>query len=318
MKNFKNTFILVTGGAGAIGSNLVKELHRRGAKLIVLDDLSSGYEDNIVDIKGIRLIKDSISNDASLKKIFSNPVDYVFHLAANFANQKSIEDPLGDLDTNVIGTLKILQHLIKAKGLKRFIYVSSSCVYGNAGGVTAEEAELQPQTPYAISKLAAENYVRFFHKYYGLPAVILRYFNSYGPGEYPGKYRNVIPNFFKTAMSGFPLLITGTGEEKRSFIFVDDIVDATIKAVLKKEAIGECFNIGSDNEIKIKDLAKKINALTNNKAGIKLIERRKWDMIFRRIPDCKKAKKILDFNPKITLEKGLGITYKWFLNLKKK
>lgn len=317
MTNFQNTLVLVTGGAGAIGSNLVRELHRKGAKIIVLDDLSSGCKDNIANIKGVQFIEGSITNDIILEKIFLNPINYIFHLAASFANQRSVENPLGDLDINLAGTLKLLQYSTKVKNFNRFVYASSSCVYGNSVGIITEESSLQPETPYAISKMAAENYVRFFYKYYGLPTVILRYFNSYGPGEYPGKYRNVIPNFFDSAILGSPLLITGTGEETRCFTFVDDIVDGTIRSALKEEAVGGCFNIGSENEIKIKDLAERINSLTNNKAEIKFIEKRKWDTIFRRISSCEKAQKILDYNPKITFEEGLKITHDWFLNLKK-
>ena len=318
MADFKNNLILVTGGAGAIGSNLVKKLHQEGAKIIVIDDLSSGCKENIAGIPNVQLVKENITNNDALLKIFSQPINYVFHLAASFANQKSIESPLDDLDINVDGTLKLLQHSVKLKNLKRFIYASSSCVYGNVDGIIREETFLAPETPYAISKLAAEYYTLFFHKYYDLPIVILRYFNSYGPGEYPGKYRNVIPNFFKLAINGFPLTITGTGEEIRTFTFVKDIVEGTIKAALKEEAIGECFDIGSDKETKMKDLAEKINSLVKNKAGITFIEKRKWDSIFRRVSSCEKAKRIIDFQPGINLNDGLKQTREWFLSLKKR
>lgn len=318
MADFKNNLILVTGGAGAIGSNLVKKLHQEGARIIVIDDLSSGHKDNIAGIPNVQLVKESITNDKALLKVFSQPINYVFHLAASFANQRSIEDPLDDLKINVGGTLKLLQHSVKLKNLKRFIYTSSSCVYGNVDGIIREETSLAPDTPYAISKLAAEYYTLFFHKYYGLPVVILRYFNSYGPGEYPGKYRNVIPNFFKLAMKGFPLTITGSGEETRTFTFVSDIVEATLKATIEKKAVGECFDIGSGKEIKIKDMAKKINNLVENKAGIKFIKRRKWDSIFGRVPSCEKAKRIIDFQPGVNLDNGLKQTYEWFLSFKKR
>jgi len=316
MIDLKDNLILVTGGAGAIGSNLVKSLHQKGAKIIILDNLSSGTEDNLKGISDIQLVKDSITNEAILEKIFSKPINYVFHLAASFANQKSIEDPLTDLDTNIIGTLKLLQQSVKLKNL-RFVYASSSCVYGNVEGVISEETVLSPETPYAISKLTGESYTSFFNRYYKLPTVILRYFNSYGPGEYPGEYRNVIPNFFNLALQNLHLKITGTGEEKRSFTFVDDVVETTIKAALTKEAIGECFNVGSLNETKIKDLAKKINDLTGNKAGIEFEERRKWDSILRRLPNCQKAERVLNHQAKISLDEGLKKTYQWFLSTKK-
>ena len=315
--NFENSLILVTGGAGSIGSNLVKRLHQEGAKIIVLDNLSSGSEDNIAGIPDIQLARESITSDDILSEIFSQPINYVFHLAASFANQKSIEHPLEDLEANIIGTLKLLQHSTKLKKLSRFIFTSSSCIYGHSGGMTTEETVPAPDTPYAVSKLAGENYARFFYNYNGLPVVILRYFNCYGPGEYPGMYRNVIPNFLKLAIEGQPLPITGTGEESRIFTYVSDVVDGTVRAALAEIAIGEYFNITSANEIKIKDLAEKINALTGNKAGVRYTEKRNWDSVSRRFASHGKAKKLLGYNPAVSLDKGLHSTYTWLLGLKK-
>lgn len=315
--SFEDSLVLVTGGAGSIGSNLVKRLHQEGARIIVLDDLSSGSEDNIAGIPDVELVRTSITNDNSLSEIFSQPINYVFHLAASFANQKSIEYPLEDLEANITGTLRVLQHSTKLRELSRFIFTSSSCIYGHSGGMTTEETVPAPDTPYAISKLAGENYTRFFGKYHGLPVVILRYFNCYGPGEYPGKYRNVIPNFLKLAIEEQPLPITGNGEESRIFTYVSDVVDGTVRAALTEIAIGECFNITSDNEIKIKDLAEKINALTGNKGGVRFTERRKWDSVSRRFASHGKARKLLGYNPTVSLDEGLNYTYSWLLELKK-
>lgn len=314
---FKDDLILVTGGAGAIGCSLVQRLSQEGAKIIVLDDFSSGYEDNIAGIDNVQLIKSTIADENVLAKVFIQPITYLFHLAASFANQKSIEHPLADLDTNVVGTLRLLQHSMSLKELRKFVHVSSSCVYGHTDGVINEETPVAPDTPYAISKLASENYARFFGRYYALPVVILRYFNCYGPGEHPGEYRNVIPNFFKLAMEGKPLPITGTGEETRTFTFVSDVIDGTIKSALKEGAIGECFNISSDNEIDIKDLAEKINVLTGNKARMNFVKMRDWDMTRRRFASYDKAKNILDYKPVVNLDEGLKHTYKWLLDLQK-
>ncbi len=310
--DFKNSLILVTGGAGSIGCNLVIKLHQEKAKIIVLDDLSSGFKDNIAGISDVQLVKASITDKKTLIDIFNQPINYIFHLAACFANQKSVEHPLDDLDTNITGTLKLLQHSTRLRGLQRFVHISSSCVYGKAACEISEETPPSPDTPYAISKLASEHYARFFYNFYRLPVVILRYFNSYGPGERPGKYRNVIPNFFNRAMNGLPLIITGTGEETRTFTFVGDVVDGTIKAALEKNAIGECFNISSDKETKIKDLAERINALTGNKVGIKFTDRRKWDSLSRRSASYDKAIKMLGYQPVVSLDEGLKLTYDWF------
>lgn len=314
--NFENSLVLVTGGAGGIGCNLVKALHKEGARIIVLDNLSSGSEDNVTGIPGVQLVKESITNDSVLAEIFSHALDYVFHLAASFANQKSIEEPLEDLETNIAGTLKLLQYAVKLKKLPKFVFSSSSCVYGHSGGMTTEETVPVPDTPYGISKIAGENYVRFFFQYYGLPSVILRYFNCYGPGEYPGKYRNVIPNFMKLAMDGKPLIIMGTGEESRMFTFVTDIVQGTIKAAISDIANGDCFNITSDHESRIKELAEKINILTGNRAGIRFTETRKWDAVYRRFASYSKAKKLIGYSPTVKLDEGLKRTFEWFLMLR--
>jgi UDP-glucose 4-epimerase len=317
MMDFKNALVLVTGGAGSIGANLVKKLHENGAKIIVLDNLTCGHLENITGIPDVEFVKGDITDEKILNPIFEKPINYIFHLAASFANERSIESPLDDLNTNIIGTIKLLQYSLKLKNLKRFVLVSSSCIYGNREEILTEELLPHPETPYAISKLSSEYYGLFFHNYYGLPITILRYFNSYGPGEYPGKYRNVIPNFFKIAMSGKPLPITGTGEEIRSFVYVDDIIDGTILASLKSSAIGECFNLSSDNKIKIKDLADKINAFTGNKAGVIYTSPRSWDSIKNRCPSYAKANRILNYNPRVTIDDGLVMTYKWFLELNK-
>lgn len=314
--NFDNCLILVTGGAGSVGGNLVKRLAQEEAKVIVLDDLSSGFEDNVPDDENVQFIRGSITDDSILKQIFSRPLNYIFHLAALFANQNSIEHPQKDLETNARGTLKLLEHSMRLKTLRRFVHISSSCVYGHTDGIISEETPFNPDTPYAISKLASEQYVTFYYKYHELPVTTLRYFNVYGPGEHPGKYRNVIPNFFKWALDGTPLPITGTGNETRTFTFVTDVIDGTIKAALYDNAIGVFFNISSDNEIKIIDIADKINRLTENQAGVRYTERRKWDSIKRRFASYEKAKRILGYQPQVNIDEGLKQTYAWFLELK--
>jgi len=317
MMDFKNALVLVTGGAGSIGTNLVKKLHQNGAKIIILDNLTEGHLENIVGIPDVEFIKGDITDDKLLNPIFERPINYIFHLAASFANERSIESPIDDLNTNIIGTIKLLEYALKLKDLKRFVLVSSSCIYGNRDEILTEELLPDPETPYAISKLSSEYYGLFFHNYYRLPVTILRYFNSYGPGEHPGKYRNVIPNFFNIAMAGKPLPITGTGEEIRSFVYVDDVIEGTILASLNNDAVGECFNISSENKVKIKDLADKINTLTGNKSGVVYSPPRSWDSIKNRCPSYSKANRVLNYKPKINIDEGLSNTYQWFQKLKK-
>jgi nucleoside-diphosphate-sugar epimerase len=170
-------------------------------------------------------------------------------------------------------------------------------------------------TPYAITKLLGERYVTYFHEHYGLPTVALRYFNSYGPGEFPGKYRNVIPNFFYKAVKGLPLIITGTGDETRDFNFIDDAVVGTILASEVEAAVGQTFNIGSGKETRILKIAEEINRITNNKGGIQFKEKRKWDSITTRVSSIERAKRLLGYSPQTDLSVGLQTTYDWIKDI---
>lgn len=313
LEGYKNKRVLVTGGAGAIGSNLVRALSGFAESVVVIDNLDSGFEENLEGLHGVEFIKADINDDAALGKAFARDVDVVFHLAARFANQNSVDNPVADLATNGAGTLKLLQKC-NGRGVGRFVYASSSCVYGSRQAVLSEkDAPGVLETPYAITKLLGEHYTQFFRQHHGLETVVLRYFNSYGPGEYPGKYRNVIPNFLKAAINGKPLTITGTGDETRDFTFVMDVVEGTVAAGVVKGAVGETINIASGRETKIKDLAEKINGVAGSDAGVELAERRDWDSITRRVASIEKAKKLLGYEPGTGLGTGLKKTHAWFM-----
>lgn len=307
--------ILVTGGAGCIGSNLIKTLlNIEPEKIIIIDDLSAGHEWLIPKSEKIYFIKGSILDEEKMKRAFSFKPHYVFHLAAHFANQNSIDHPETDLLVNALGTLKTLEYA-NLTGVERFVFASSGCsVYGSNAPLPLREdfVSLHLDTPYQINKLVGELYCNYFLDYYDLPVVIARYFNVYGPGEVPGKYRNVIPNFMWWAMNGKPLPITGTGNETRDFTFVDDIVYGTLKMGVVKEAIGEAINLASGRETKIIDLAKMINEITGNKAGIVFKPKRSWDKSTRRRASIEKAKKILGYKPETNIEIGLRKVYQWF------
>ena len=201
---YENKVVLVTGGAGCVGSNLCKKLAELNAKnVIILDDLSSAYEWNIPNAKNIKFIKGSILDDEMLKRAFKEKPDYVFHLAAHFANQNSVDNPETDLMVNGIGTLKVLQYA-HITGVERFVYSSSGCgVYGLESKMPFEEHDISIKlhTPYQVTKLLGELYTNYFHNLYDLPIVNARFFNVFGPGEVPGRYRNVIPNFFYWSMN---------------------------------------------------------------------------------------------------------------------
>lgn len=304
------TTILVTGGAGAIGSSLVKILSREH-QVLVLDDLSSGWIENLRGLP-VKFWRGSVTDDEILKEVFAAAPQVVCHLAANFANQNSFDYPQKDLLVNGLGTLKVLQYA-REVGVRRFVYTSSSCVYGDVKEPIREDIHnFSLDTPYAVTKLLGEQYVNFFQQHHALPTVILRLFNSYGPGEYPGKYRNVIPNFMSRALQGESLVITGTGEETRDYTFIEDTVHALTLAISRPEAVGRTFNVGTGLETPIRELAERIRALCNPGISIRLQERRVWDSISRRCADISLIKETLGFTPRIDLQTGLARTYQWF------
>lgn len=305
--DIRNKVVLVTGGAGTIGCNLAVALLDQDCKVIVVDDLSSGQRGNVPT--KATFIEGSIMDDNILEKAFSHEPKIIFHLAANFANKNSVDHPEKDLLVNGIGTLKVLEWAQKNE-IYRFVYSSSSCVYGNKEISKEDDLDFSSNTPYAITKLLGEKYVTYFHEMFGMKTIIVRYFNCYGPGEMPGDYRSVIPNFIKLAMEGKQLLITGTGEESRDFTYVSDVVAATILVVEKDETVSGIFNIGTGKETKILELAKVVNKIVGNKAGIELKEKRIWDKVSQRRADIEKIKKV-GYEPNVGLEEGIKKTYQW-------
>jgi UDP-glucose 4-epimerase len=328
-KEYKGKTILVTGGAGCIGSNLIKALLEAEARdVIVLDDLSASRRWNIKKLekeyKNLRFWQGNVTDIYSLSGIFegdlfhNKKVDIVFHLAAHFANQNSIDNPEDDLDTNGLGTLTVLK-FAKDYKVERFVYASSGCsVYGSQAPLPLKEdyVSLNLDTPYQIHKLLGELYCNFFYNYYKLPVAIARYFNVFGIGELPGQYRNVIPNFIWRGMHGQPLIITGTGEETRDFTYVGDIVDGTMRLGVMPEAVGEAFNLASGKETKVIDIVNVILILTDLKSKIGYVKQRDWDKITRRRASINKARKVLGYEPKTNITDGIKEVKKWILEHK--
>lgn len=305
--------VLVTGGAGAIGSNLTLALARAGAKVIVFDDLSSAERWNIPDDPNVLFVQGDILDEVKMKRVFFDKPSIVFHLAAFFANQNSIDHPERDLMVNGMGTLRLLEYSVFT-GVKRFVFASSgSSIYGPSAPLPLKEefVSLHLSTPYQVTKMLGELYCNFFWKHYELEVVKTRFFNSYGPGEIPGQYRNVIPNFIYWAMRGQPLPITGDGNATRDFTYVGDIVDGLMKSGFMAEAVGQEFNFAAGVERRIIDLAETINRLTGNEAGIRWAGKRKWDSKSR-LASVEKAKSLLGYQPNTPFETGLENTIAWF------
>jgi nucleoside-diphosphate-sugar epimerase len=313
---FNGKTVLVTGGAGAVGSNLVRTLNSfETKKIIVLDDLSSSYEWNIPMGPKIQFIRGDILDEERLKWAFKQKPEIVYHLAAHFANQNSVDNPETDLMVNGMGTLKVLGYA-HTVNVERFIYASSGCgIYGADSKMPFEEHDVSMKlyTPYQVTKMLGELYTNYFYNLYHLPIVNARFFNSYGPGEVPGKYRNVIPNFFWWSMHRQPLPITGTGDETRDFTYVGDIVSGLVAMAYYKDAVGEAFNLATGREIRIRAVAKWINELTENDAGIVFKERRDWDKKNRLLASIEKARKVLGYQPNMDFREGLKHVHEWFL-----
>jgi UDP-glucose 4-epimerase len=315
LSKYKGKNILITGGAGCIGSNLTRALiEAQASRIIVLDDLSAAYEWNIPKSEKVLFVEGSVLDDEMLKRVFKDKPDYVFHLAAHFANQNSVDNPETDLLVNGMGTLEVLEYASIA-GVKRFVYSSSGCgVYGLDSKIPFEEHDISISlhTPYQVTKLLGELYTNYFHNLYSLPIVNARFFNVYGPGEVPGKYRNVIPNFFYWAMNGQALPITGDGTETRDWTYVDDIIKGLLSMGIREEAVGEAFNLGSGTEHQVAELANTVNRLTNNRAAVTYTDRRNWDVKTHLRSSIDKARKLLDYQPQTKFEDGLKKVHEWF------
>ncbi len=288
--------VLVTGGAGFIGSHLVDRLIKDGHQVTVIDNLSAGAEENINP--EARFVKEDIRNLNNIKNYFKGQ-EYVFHLAAVKRIPQSIENPILVTETNIIGKLNVLL-ASKDAGVKRVVYSSSSSTYGTNKPPHKETMPLHCLSPYALTKHAGELYCKLFSELYDLDTVSLKYFNVYGPRmNLKGGYAAVIAVFLQQKIKGEPLTIIGDGEQKRDFTYVDDVVEATIKAIeYPREFNGEVINIGRGEGHTINQLARLISD------KFVYLPPRKGE-VRESIADNSKARKLLNWEPKISLEEGL-------------
>jgi UDP-glucose 4-epimerase len=316
-KYYADKTVLVTGGAGSIGTNLVRQLSElKVRKVIILDDMSAAYDWNVPSLPNVLLVKGSVTDDVMLKRVFTLRPQIVYHLAAFFANQNSVDYPAKDLMVNGMGTLQVFQYA-QLTGVERVVYASSGCsIYGSSAPLPLKEdfMSMHLTTPYQITKMLGELYANFFNHHYGLPVVKTRFFNSFGPGEVPGQYRNVIPNFIYYALSGIPIPFTGTGGETRDFTYATDIADALLRAGYYEQAVGQEMNIASGCETNILQMAERINQLTGSTAGIVRAPARVWDTKKRLLASIDRARELLGYQPKMDFELGLINTIQWFKN----
>jgi UDP-glucose 4-epimerase len=302
----KYSRVLVTGGAGFIGSHIVDKLLEKHFEVTVVDNLSTGSLQNIsahVGKSDFHFIKGDIRDPETIKEALKN-VEVVFHEAAFVGVPESIDDPLLTNDVNVNGTLNLLEASRRAK-VKRLVLASSAAVYGDTKTLpTSEDSAMHLNSPYAISKLTSEHYAKAYYKIFGLETICLRYFNVYGPRQTTGPYAAVITSFMDDLLKNKRPTIYGDGEQTRGFINVRDVVQANILA-MEKDCAGETFNVAAGSSVTINNLLEIMKRIVG-KSGVepKHGAPRPHD-IRESCGDISKARKILGFTPKISLEDGL-------------
>ena len=314
----KYSKVLVTGGAGFIGSHLIDRLLNEGFEVTVIDNLYTGPLENIAhyqDREEFYFIKGDI-RDFNLVKETIKGIDAVFHEAALASVTLSVENPILTNDINVIGTL----NLLKASSdlhVKRFIYASSAAVYGDTPSPQKrEDMTPNPTSPYGVSKLAAEDYVKLFHKLYGLETVSLRYFNVYGPRQrfdIQCAYGGAITIFTNRLLKNMPPIIYGDGQQTRDFVYIQDVVEANMLALSSEKAAGEVFNIGTGTNVSVNQIAEALKDIMNKKDLKNVHADPRPTDIRHGYADISKAQKILGYSPKFSIKEGLTELVKWYV-----
>lgn len=306
---------LVTGGAGFIGSHLVHALVEKGDTVRVLDNLSTGNEENLQGLAVDLTVGDI--RDAHLVRDVCDGVNRVFHLAASVSVAASMTEPIQYYDVNLLGSINVLWAAAQA-GVRRVILASSAAVYGKTDGVVDEEMEKQPLSPYADAKLAMEGAARTFSTAYGLPTVALRFFNAYGPRQSPDSpYAAVIPLFIQAMARGEAAKIEGDGKQSRDFVFIGDIVQALLLASERERAIGGVFNVGGGRSVTILELAQTLQQILPDAPPPIHVEPRAGDVRYSEA-NIKKVQAALEYRPNTDLIEGLGITVQWIRSQERK
>ena len=302
--------IVVTGGAGFIGSHIVEYWSNKNADVYVLDNLRSGYKKNIDEFENVTFLEGSI-NDKNLTEEIFKDAEYVFHLAAMVSVPESVENPEECVEVNVKGLLNVLDSCVKSK-VKKIVFSSSAAVYGDDPELPKSiELKPNPLSPYGITKLDGEYYLKMYNREYGLGAVSLRYFNVFGPRQDPkSQYAAAVPIFIYKALKNEDIIIYGDGEQTRDFIFVKDVVKANILAATNENVNG-VFNVANEKTITINLLAKKIIELTGSNSKIVYAEERPGD-IKHSLASIKETREKLGFEPEHDLESALKETIKYF------
>lgn len=302
--------VLVTGGAGFVGSNVVARLVAAGARVTVLDDFATGSRTALRPFADVTVVEGSVEDEDVVRRLVRE-AEIVLHLAARNIIV-STRNPRDDFRTNVGGTLAVLL-AARETAVTRVVYSSSASVYGNSRYLPVNEDDLPNLlSPYAVSKFAGESYCRAFHESYGLPAAVVRYSNVFGPGQSPSNpYCGVIARFFEAARAGRALQVHGDGQQTRDFTYVDDAVEATLAAAVHPRAVGEVFNVGTGFETAVNGLAEAVRQVSGCAVPIEHVDRRDIDNIRRRVLNIEKIRRTLHWVPQVTLHQGLRRTWEW-------
>ena len=315
--------VLITGGAGFIGSHLTEACLKRGNHVLVLDDLSSGSIENLALVRSdprLEFIPDSVGTRSILAELVDR-ADVIFHLAATVGVFNIIESPVSTIMNNIGGTEAVLKMAAKKK--KKVIVASTSEVYGKTAAVPFREdgdlvlgATAKSRWSYAASKAVDEFLALAYWREYRVPTVIVRLFNTIGPRQI-GRYGMVVPRFLKQAMAGRNLTVYGTGRQSRCFTYVSDVVEWLLLLAAEEQAIGRVFNLGNPEEISIEDLARRIIALTGAASGIDYVPYEQayeegFEDMERRVPDISRVTTLTGRAPQVPLDKALQLTYQWF------
>ncbi len=311
--------VLVTGGAGFIGSNLTEALLQRGHTVRVLDDFSTGKRENLIFDQphpSLQIIEGDLRDLGTCQKAVQG-MEYVFHQGALPSVQRSVEDPETSNAINVGGTLNILL-AAREKGVKRVMYAASSSVYGDTPTLPKhEEMPPNPLSPYALQKYTGEQYCRLFYQLYGLETVSLRYFNIFGPKQDPNSlYSAVIPKFIGALLQERSPIIFGDGEQSRDFTYIENVVQANLLAMSADHLHGETINIACGKRISLNQLASVLKEILGSEQSPIYEEPRKGD-VKHSLADIHRGKEIINYEPKVGIEAGLRKTVDFFRSQKK-
>jgi nucleoside-diphosphate-sugar epimerase len=305
--------VLITGGAGFIGSHIASAMLQSGARVRVLDDLSTGHRENIDEIGGgVDFIHGSVADEGLLAKVLDG-VEVVFHEAAIPSVPRSVEAPRQSHIASVDGTFSLLL-AARDKKVRRVVYAASSSAYGDQPTLPKSEQMLpDPLSPYAVAKLVGEYYCQVFTRVYGLETVSLRYFNVFGPRQDPGsQYSGVVSRFISALLSGEQPVIYGDGEQSRDFTYIENVVAANLSAAEAKDAAGKVINVANGERITLNQLLAELKELTgNHDVKVKYLEPRVGD-VRHSLADISLARQLLNYESKVDLREGLQRTIDWW------